>query len=402
MNPLETLFSSNFMPHGMCYAWQPGLLWMHVVSDSLIFLSHMVIPMTLVYIIRQRSDLIFSKVMVLFGLFVLFCGITHGIAIWTVWNGSYWFSGSVKSITAIISVATAVMLWRLVPTLKNITTVEKLQIEVNARKAVEAELLVKAKLLEQTTAELQHSNRELQNFASSASHDLKSPINAISHLVRWIEDDIVESGTQLSEETKRNFQLMNSRLSRMNNLLDGLMEFARVGHIETKLGAINCEEYFTEIFDLLNTRQEVKLHLAPDLPTFDTLVAPFTQVIRNLLDNAIKHHQPGEANIWISATRQGDNYEFLIRDDGAGVSEVDMPKMVNMFVTLKPKDKVEGSGIGLALISKIIQIVGGYMRFESLPGEGLSVYLLWPANMDIESNKAITIDPVAVFDPAPA
>ena len=231
MNIIETLLSNNLMPHGVCYMWEPGLLWMHVVSDSLIFLSYMSIPLTLVFIIRQRSDLIFSKVMVLFGLFVLLCGFTHAISVWTVWNGSYWFSGSIKSIAAIVSVATAIMLWRLVPTLKNITTVEKLQLEVNARMAVEAELLVKAKLLEQRTTELQHSNRELQAFASAASHDLKSPITAITNLAKWIEEDIEQSGAELSTEIKQNFYLMDSRLLRMNNLLDSMMEFARVGSI---------------------------------------------------------------------------------------------------------------------------------------------------------------------------
>lgn len=142
------------------------------------------------------------------------------------------------------------------------------------------------------------------------------------------------------------------------------------------------------------------MHLAPDLPIFDTLKAPFTQVIRNLLDNSIKHHHPGEANIWVSATRQGDNYEFLIRDDGVGVSEANMPNIVKMFVTLRSKDEVEGSGIGLALILKIIQSVGGNLRFESPPGEGLSVYVLWPVTLNIESTVANTIEPASLYEPA--
>src|SRR6204780_5651783 len=116
MGFLKAFLSSNdYMAHGYCYLWNAGLVWLHVISDSLIALSYLSIPVTLVYFIRKRRDLPFNWMFVSFGIFILACGATHAMEVWTLWHATYWLSGAVKAITALASVPTAILLVRLIP-----------------------------------------------------------------------------------------------------------------------------------------------------------------------------------------------------------------------------------------------------------------------------------------------
>ncbi|MEO6569626.1 MAG: PAS domain S-box protein, partial [Opitutaceae bacterium] len=118
MDYLTKLFSSDgFMPHGHCYLWDPSLVWLHVISDSLIALAYLTIPFTLIYIIRKRKDLPFDWMLASFGVFILACGTTHALEVWTLWNPTYWLSGTMKAVTAIASVVTAILLVKLIPQL---------------------------------------------------------------------------------------------------------------------------------------------------------------------------------------------------------------------------------------------------------------------------------------------
>ncbi|MGX5202440.1 sensor histidine kinase [Aliikangiella sp. IMCC44632] len=383
MSIFEKLLSSEFMPHGMCYMWKPELLWLHVISDGLIFVSYISIPICLVYILKQRSDLIFSKVMVLFGAFVLLCGITHAIAVWTVWNGTYWFSGSVKALTAIVSVATAVMLWVLIPTLKSIPTVKELEDEVENRKKAEEALKEQSHLLELKTQELKRSNAELESFAYVASHDLKSPINGIKKIAGWIKEDLMDDDIPISDRTKQHFEHLDTRIVRINNLLSGLLEYAKIGAIEEKLSQINTSEVFAELFELLGKGKKMQLHMPENSFTITTLASPFHQVMRNLIDNAIKHHSEESGNVWIEISDSDEFLEVKIKDDGEGVAEKHLEKITEMFSTLKSRDEVEGSGIGLALIKKIMLNVGGKLAFDSDIGKGMTVIIHWPKQIQV-------------------
>jgi signal transduction histidine kinase len=375
---LETLFSNEFMPHGMCYMWRPELLWLHVISDALIFLSYISIPVTLVYILHIRKDLIFSKVMALFGAFVLLCGITHLLAVWNVWNGTYWLSGWLKAITAIVSVATAYMLWKLVPTLKIIPTVEKLKVEVTKREEVEAILQAKAQLLAIESKRLNLLNAELEAYAYASSHDLKSPLRGIRQLASWIEEDLKSENITLPEESREHFELMQSRISRMELLLDDLLEYSKAGHISGEFALINVKTLCVELFELLNTSSKITLHVTDNIKEFQSLKAPLILVLRNLLDNAIKHNDKDAGNIWVDVTENDDYFEFSIKDDGPGVNPNNFERMTNIFSTLQSKDDVEGSGMGLAIIKKIINKFEGNLSFSSPKGEGLTVTFTWP------------------------
>lgn len=382
---LDTLFSNDFMPHGMCYMWRPELLWLHVISDALIFLSYVSIPITLLYILHIRKDLIFSKVMALFGAFVLLCGITHMMAVWNVWHGAYWLSGTLKAFAAIVSVATAYMLWKLVPTLKNIPTVEKLQIEVGKRQAVESRLHEKAKIQAVESKQLSKLNEELEAYAYASSHDLKSPLRGIRQLASWIEEDLKAQGIELPDDCREHFDLMQSRISRMENLLEDLLEYSKAGHVSGELKEINVKALCLELFELLNINSEISLHINDDnITEFRTFKAPLALIIRNLFDNAIKHNDKKIGNIWVTVTEQENYFEFSVKDDGRGVNHKDFKKITKIFSTLKARDEVEGSGVGLALIKKIILKFEGTLNFSCAEGEGLTVIFTWPKEQHLK------------------
>jgi PAS domain S-box-containing protein len=166
MEFLRTLFSPNdFMPHGFCYSWNAGLVWLHVISDSLIALSYFSIPVTLVYFIRKRRDLPFNWMFAAFGVFILACGATHAMEVWTLWHANYWLSGAVKVVTAVASLTTAVLLVKLIPQALALPSPEELRREIAERTQAQLELAqAKSNLelrVEERTAEIAATNKIL-------------------------------------------------------------------------------------------------------------------------------------------------------------------------------------------------------------------------------------------------
>jgi PAS domain S-box-containing protein len=123
----EWISSEGFMPHGFCYQWKPGLLWLHAASDSLIALAYFLIPVALFYFVRRRRDIPFSWMFVCFGVFIAACGATHVMEVWTLWSPFYWLSGGVKVITALASVPTAIFLVQLMPTALSLPSTEEVK-----------------------------------------------------------------------------------------------------------------------------------------------------------------------------------------------------------------------------------------------------------------------------------
>src|SRR5258705_5536102 len=140
MNALSgLLFSSDFMPHGYCYSWKAGLIWLHVVSDVLITLAYFFIPITLIYFIRKRKDVPFNWIFVCFGIFILACGSTHAMEVWTLWHSTYWLSGAIKAVTAMASVPTARWLVQLVPQALALPRPEHMRSEIAPRQRAQDE-----------------------------------------------------------------------------------------------------------------------------------------------------------------------------------------------------------------------------------------------------------------------
>src|ERR1700728_368034 len=166
MGLLKAFLSSNdYMAHGYCYLWNAKLVWLHVISDSLIALAYLSIPVTLVYFIRKRRDVPFNWVFVCFGAFILACGGTHLMEVWTLWHASYWLSGALKAVTAVASVGTAILLVRLIPQALALPSPEALRREIVERQRAQEALQNAKQDLElrvrQRTAELTDANQVL-------------------------------------------------------------------------------------------------------------------------------------------------------------------------------------------------------------------------------------------------
>ena len=240
------------------------------------------------------------------------------------------------------------------------------------------------KRIVERTAELQASNRSLEEFAYAAAHDLKSPLRGIGHLMKWIVND---SNQTLTDESLDYFEQMKGRIGRMDRLLDDLLTYAGAGTVESPVLEIETADRIGEIFELLAPPPGFQLILETNLPRIQTRIAAFDLCFRNLIGNAIKHHDKDCGKITVSAQNQvlqnkdGEHFvRFIVQDDGPGIDSLFHQRVFKMFQTLKPRDEVEGSGLGLPLVKKTIEQAGGSIKLESSPGNGSRFAFTWPTN----------------------
>jgi PAS domain S-box-containing protein len=665
---MQVFSSGSFIPHGHCYLWQPGLVWLHILSDSLIAIAYYSIPLTLFYFVQKRQDLPFDWIFLLFGAFIVSCGTTHLMEIWTLWHPVYWLSGLLKASTAAISVYTAVMLVRLMPKalalpspmqLKSINQsleqqmrdrqqaeaqvrqlnqeleakvaartlelensmaqvsdyVERVTLAMDAarlgswdwnletnvvlwnayheilwgyppgtpertyedwrrrvhpddlpqieatvqaamaaqtdlrveyrilwedgsqhwiaafgrfyydaqqqpqrmvgmvqditeRKQTEASLHLSEErlrlateaadigmwfwdlamddlvwttrcktlfglapnapmsyprfleilhpddrdrthqavqtaiqqqqdyyieyrciwpdqsvhwivargralyddqgkpmrmmgmtqditdrkqaevelkertyelsqlnmLLVQANALINQRNQELDQFAHIVSHDLKAPLRAIANLSEWIEEDLAD---QVPPETKQSLDLLRSRVHRMEALINGLLAYAKINHQNTPSETFAVGDLLHEIIDSLDIPPEFTVQIPADLPTLNTSRLLLNQVLTNLISNAIKHHDRPDGRVEITVQPQSHGYEFTIADDGPGIAPKHHERVFGIFQTLASRDQKESTGVGLAIVKKIVQRIGGHIQLESQPNQGATFRFTW-------------------------
>jgi PAS domain S-box-containing protein len=231
------------------------------------------------------------------------------------------------------------------------------------------------KQLQRRRSELERSNKELTTFAYVASHDLRSPLRGISQLAEWIVEDMPEAP---SEEVSNHLRLMKSRIARMERLLDDLLAYSRVGRIEGDMVEISVADLCREAFDMATPPEGFSLQLDGEFPKFVTLATPLTQVLRNLIGNAVKHHDKTNGVIAVSSRQEGETFVIAVADDGPGIPPEFHERVFGLFQTLKPRDAVEGSGMGLALVKKIVELYGGTVTLASDGKRGSTFTFTWP------------------------
>ncbi|MEM9976520.1 MAG: PAS domain S-box protein [Cyanobacteria bacterium P01_D01_bin.2] len=231
-------------------------------------------------------------------------------------------------------------------------------------------------ILAQTTANLEQRNRELDEFAYVASHDLKAPLRAIANLATWLEEDLEG---QLPSENKEQLDLLQGRVHRMENLIDGLLAYSRVGRGNHDPEQIDLNKLLENVVDLLDPPADFTIAIAPNLPTLPATRPALTQIFGNLISNAIKHHDRTDGRVDIGY-RQLDSgfHEFSVTDDGPGIATAFHHKVFNIFQVLEARDKVENTGIGLAIVKKTVEAEGGTITVESDVGQGSTFRFTWP------------------------
>lgn len=223
--------------------------------------------------------------------------------------------------------------------------------------------------------ELERSNQELDDFAYIASHDLKTPLRGINNLSKWIDDDAKDS---LSEASREHLRKLRQRVARLERLLDDLLQYSRAGQQLGDLMTVQTGPLVRSVVDFLTPPAGFIVTIADGMPQLKTYKTPLELVFRNLIDNAIKHHHRADGRIEVSAAAKGRLVEFTIRDDGPGIPSEYHERVFRMFQTLKPRDEVEGSGIGLAVVRKVVERQGGQVTVESQPGHGTAFRFTWP------------------------
>ncbi|MFP8966924.1 sensor histidine kinase [Pokkaliibacter sp. CJK22405] len=233
--------------------------------------------------------------------------------------------------------------------------------------------LASERTLARQIEDLTRINEELDRFAYVASHDLKSPLNAIQKIIGWVREDCDE----LLPETSRNhLNMLDQRAGRLMRLLDDLLAYSRASRQEYELEKIDLCPLVEEIFTLQGEPKGFTCDSEPCQLWIQR--TPFETVLTNLISNAIKHHDLEEGKIHVSCETQGEDYLFCIEDDGPGIPPALHHKALAMFQTLQPRDRVEGSGMGLALVKKIVEHHKGDMRIDSDGTRGTRILIRWP------------------------
>ena len=264
--------------------------------------------------------------------------------------------------------------------------VQALHREVLERKSTEQELQRLNETLEQhiasRTAEAERRAQYLEQFAYVTSHDLKAPLRAVSNLAQWIEEDLAD---KLDDTSREQLALLRDRVRRMNDLIEGLLEYSRVGRTADSENLVDTRELVEEIIDSLSPPKGFTIKLRGEMPTFYVDRLQLGQVFSNLIGNSLKHHGGKKGTIKVKCEGYGDVYQFSVCDDGKGIAPEYHDKVFMMFQTLESSDFESSTGIGLALVKKIIEEHGGTIRLESALGEGTCFHFTWPKKRSPES-----------------
>jgi len=417
---LEKLFSSSFMPHGHCYLWNAGLIWLHVVSDSLIALAYFFIPVTLIYFIQRRRDLPFQWVFVCFGIFILACGATHAMEVWTLWHANYWLAGAIKAVTAMASVPTAILLFQSVPQALALPSPGALRLEITERKRTEQALHqakdeLELKVLERT-AELRKANEDLVaeiaqhkqadkereraqeayskaqaelvhvtrvitigELAASIAHELNQPLSGVvingNTCLRWLA-----ANPPNLDEARQTAQRIVRDGKRAGDLI------ARIRTLATKSSStkepVNLNQAIQDAIGLIQDevwRKGVKLRtdLANDLSPVMGDRVQLQQVLLNLIKNGVEAMITVEERareLVIKTQNDEGQVRVEVQDSGIGLDEEIMQKIFEAFYSTKP----EGMGMGLSISRSIVENHGGRLRATPNDGPGVTFQFTIP------------------------
>lgn len=378
----------NFMPHGHCFLWTPDVLWLNVVSDSIIATAYYSIPLALYYLVRKRGDIQYHWILLMFALFILACGTTHIMEVWNIWHADYRLAGFIKAFTAGVSLVTAACLWPLIPKLLALPSPSQLshvnadlRLQITEREKAETALralnIELERRVEQRTAEVRRSNQDLEHFAYVASHDLQQPLRTVSNMVQLIDKRLSE---QLDVETREFLQLAREASTRAQLLIKDLLTYSRLSTAPSRKTIVDMAEVFeVTCRDLKAVLQETAAKVSHDpLPSVHAEWALLVQLFQNLIGNAVKYRSAAAPEIHVSARETEREWIFSIRDNGIGIDPQYHERIFEMFKRLHTVSEYPGSGMGLSICKRIVQRWNGKIWVESALGAGSTFYFSIP------------------------
>ncbi len=418
-----------FIPHGHCYLWKPSLVWLNIISDSLIALVYYSIPIILFYFVHKREDFPFKWILLLFGAFIVSCGTTHVMDVWTLWHSTYWLSSFIKLITAIVSLYTAIALLPIIPQALALPSPAQL-------KAANNQLKLTLKELENTQSQLIQTEKmsSLGQLVAGIAHEINNPVNFVygnttiaseytgnllnfvglyqkyyPHPVPEIQAAIEEIDLDfIKEDLPKILSSIKMGAERIRQIVLSLRNFSRLDEAEIK--KVDIHEGIDSTLLILQHRlkgqgkhpniQVIKEY--GNLPKIYCYPGQINQVFMNILINAIdtlkesilgcqvsvvnvkttgnQHLTTNDPQIRI-CTDVLDNNQVIIKivDNGCGMTEEVKQKIFDPFFTTKPVGS--GTGLGMSISYQIVNKHGGQLKCISTPLQGTEFLIEIPISI---------------------
>jgi signal transduction histidine kinase len=393
----EWLFdTSGLAPHGFCLLWEPALIRLYAISDTVIALAYFSIPLTLVVVGKRRSDLVFRPLLWLFAAFILLCGTTHWLDLLTLWAPLYGLQGLVKAATAIASVFTAIALWRALPYFLALPSIDQLH-QANAALLASEERLAHAQKME-----------AIGQLTGGIAHDFNNLLQVITVSLSVIERQIARGRIN---EIKPSIDSIQRASKTASSLINRMLAFSRRQTllprvIEPDKLVVNIEEMLRRT---LGPEIELDLRLGHCRWSVSCDPSQLESALLNLAINARDAMPQGGVLRIAMADRKlaadqlpdsdlqhGDYVEIEVTDDGMGMSHDVMNRVFEPFFTTKPPG--QGTGLGLSQIYGFVKQSGGFVRIESRPGEGTSVRVFLPGHEPLTNPAAEEMPGVEKID----
>jgi signal transduction histidine kinase/CheY-like chemotaxis protein len=387
------LASVNFIPYGSCYLWNTELIWLHILSDTITAIAYYSIPITSIYFVRKHDDLPFNWIFILFGAFIIACGTTHVMEIWTLWHPTYWLSGLIKAITALISMVTAIVLVKLVPlalALPSPKQLEKanqeLEHEISERKRAEIELKQAKEIAVNAAVESAAANLAKSEFLAHMSHELRTPLNGILGYVH-----ILKQEKNLTFKQQNGLKIIHQCGEHLLTLINDILDLSKIesSKIEINPSNIHLPEFLHNLVEIFRIRAEQKniffaytsLGILPNIVFGDQ--QKLRQILINLLGNAIKFTEVGQVVFQVGYVsddlqQEEENYlsknrklRFQVEDTGIGIAEEKLTEIFQPFYQGKNSNHwIEGTGLGLTISQKLANLMGSSLQVKSKLGSG--------------------------------
>jgi signal transduction histidine kinase len=238
----------------------------------------------------------------------------------------------------------------------------------------------------QLLQKLSEINQELKDFAYIISHDLKAPLRAIRTIADWLQADYAD---RLDAEGKEHLALLTNRVNRMQGLIDGVLQYSRIGRTEQGTVPVDLGRVVAEIIEDLDAPRHIAIGIESDLPTVDADPTRITQVFQNLLSNAIKYMDKPQGRIAVACAEQDGFWQFRVSDNGPGIEAKDFERIFKLFQTLARRDDSESTGVGLTITRKIVELYGGKIWVESEIGQGSTFFFTFP-----KRNATVVTEPL--------